>query len=163
VPATSLPELASAFPSIGRVARAKLRDLELDTSVPTIGASSWTNNGYSGGSVKVAVVDTGIDSSPVAHHVGNVAVVTAQTVKLSIAAANASDFGDNSASTDDLHGHGSHCAGSWRATRHLQGRRARLLAAEREVLLQDDDGGGSAYDADIIAATDWAITQGATC
>ena len=162
MPASSLADLARAFPGIARIARAGKRSIDLNTSVATIGASNWTSHSYSGGGVTVAVVDTGVDGShPAFTTASNASVVTASTVQLG-AASTDPGFGDNASSTDDFHGHGTHCAGIVASNDSTYGGVApgtSLLDAK--CFYRTTSGGGSGYDADIVAAIDWAITNGA--
>jgi len=165
LPASALPDLARAFPNVRRIARAKLRSVSLDTSVPAIGAASWTSQSYAGGGESVAVVDTGIDAShPAFTTSSSAAVVTAASVHLSTAAANYTNFSsyDSASSSDDYHGHGTHCGGivaSNDSTYTGVAPGAGLMNAK--CFFRDANGNGNAYDPDIVAATDWAISAGA--
>jgi subtilisin family serine protease/PKD repeat protein len=163
VPASALPDLARAFPGVARIARAGKCSLDLDTSVPTIGAASWTSQSYVGAGESVAVVDTGIDAfHPAFATSSGGSVVSASTVKLQTAYANDPYFADNASSVDDLFGHGTHCAGIVASNDSTYGGvapGASLLDAKCFYLTSY--GSATAYDADIVAATDWAITSGA--
>jgi PKD repeat protein len=161
-PASALPELARQFPGIARITRSGKFDADLSISVPTIGASNWTSAGYAGAGATVSVVDSGVDAShPALTTSSSTAVVAASTVKLSNGSS-ASDFSDNASSTDDLQGHGTHCAGivaSNDSTYTGVAPGTSLLNAK--CFYKTTSNGASANGNDIVAAVDWSISNGA--
>jgi len=162
-PASALPGLARRFPGVARIARSRDFHLDLSTSVPTIGASNWTSNGYLGGNgAVVSIVDTGVDAGhPSLTTASSTAVVTGSTVQLSSGSQN-SDFADNASSADDRHGHGTHCAGIVAGndgTYKGVAPGTSLLGAK--CFYVTTGGGASAEGDDIVAAVDWSISHGA--
>jgi subtilisin family serine protease len=71
----------------------------LNVSVPLIGAPSIWNLGYNGSGIKIAILDTGIDTSHPDFHFPN----GTSKVKVNV------NFGSDG-TTDDLNGHGTHVA-----------------------------------------------------
>jgi PKD repeat protein/subtilisin family serine protease len=162
-PASALPDLARRFPGVARIARSRKFDLDLATSVPTIGAASWTNNGYLGGNgAVVAVVDTGVDSShPALTTSSNTAVVTASTVQLSTGSTN-SDFNDDTSTADDLQGHGTHCAGIIASNDSTYtGVAPGTSVLNAKCFYLTTSGNASADGSDIVSAIDWSISHNA--
>jgi subtilisin family serine protease len=86
------------------VYESKLVRVELDVSIPSTLASTWYSAGYNGSGFDLTVADTGIDGTHPA-----LTVDAAQTFHTW--AQLSPTYNDNPASTDDLHGHGTHCAG----------------------------------------------------
>ncbi len=157
-----LPALLRINPEIARVAMSGIRETSMDVSVPVIGAADWTDNGIDGSGQKVAVVDTGIDDAhPALEDSGGTSVVTASAVRLSNGASQ-SNFADDSSDTDDLHGHGTHIAGTIASQDGTYGGvapGAPLMNAK--CFYKTSSGGGAGLDSDIVAATDWALSNGA--
>lgn len=161
LPAGSLPALLEEVPSVARVLPHGSRRASLDTSVATVGASSWTGAGYDGSSsTLVCVLDTGIDSS----HPALSGPVGPEAVFLE-AGSQASGFSDDADSDDDFHGHGTHVAGivmSTDSTYQGVAKGGVLLDGKCGFrLLFEGNYYGSLEDADIMAAGDWAAGQGA--
>jgi len=163
VRAADLPALVAAFPTIGRVDESPTLTLTMDKSVGAIGAGSFTTPGYNGSGQSVAIGDTGIDTShPAFSLAGGGNVVTASTVKLTTAAGQ-SNFNDNASSTDDLHSHGTHLCGTVASQDSTYGGVAPGTGVlNAKCFYRTTSGGGSGTGPDIAAATDWAITNGAT-
>ncbi|MDF6046107.1 S8 family serine peptidase [Streptomyces sp. JH14] len=124
-----------------------LAHVDLEQSVPQIGAPVAWERGYDGTGVTVAVLDTGIDA-------------THPDVSGSIAGQ--VDFTGSPTGAKDGHGHGTHVAstvlGSGAASKGL--RKGVAPGAKLLVGKVCDDNGQCADDA-IIAAMDWAAHSGA--
>ncbi|MFC0627240.1 S8 family serine peptidase [Kribbella deserti] len=117
-----------------------------DLSVAQIGAPAAWQRGLTGQGVKVAVLDTGIDTT----HPDLAGQV--------VASANFSE----SADTVDRVGHGTHVAGTVAGTGAASDGKYRGVAPEADLLngkVLDDTGFGSF--AGIIAGMEWAVAQGA--
>ncbi|MFC4498723.1 MULTISPECIES: S8 family serine peptidase [Streptomyces] len=122
------------------------RKASLDQSVPQIGAPTAWAAGYDGTGTKVAVLDTGVDTS---HPDLADRVVEAQ------------DFSD-SGSTGDKFGHGTHVASITAGSGAKSGGKYKGVAPGAKILngkILGDDGYG--YDSGIIAGMEWAVAQGA--
>lgn len=162
LPAEALEELVRAHTEVAQTEILARYSVDLDVSVPVTGATTWWTAGYNGSSsTKVAVLDTGVDSSHPAFTVGSTNIVTNSAVYLS-AASQQSDFADNASSTDDFHFHGTHCAGivaSNNSTYTGMAPGARLMNAKCGY--RTTSGGGSLISSDIRSAGDWAATNGA--
>ncbi|MFD5831001.1 S8 family serine peptidase, partial [Lentzea sp. NPDC060358] len=111
----------------------------LDRSAAQVGAPAAWAKGFTGKDVTVAVLDTGVDE---AHPDLAGAVVEAR------------NFSD-SATTDDLHGHGTHVASTVTGDGKYQGIAPDAKIVNGKVL--GDYGGGS--ESDIIAGMEWAATK----
>ena len=158
VPLGLVVRAAESFPEVRRVERVRTVQADLNVSVPTVSASSWWNAGYSGSSAtKVAVLDTGMDTSHPA-----LTTVSNSSVHLSSGSQSFS-FNDNANSTDDLVGHGTHVGGivaSNDTTDTGVAPGASLMNAKCGY--RTSSGGGSLAYPDIYAAGDWAVTNGAS-
>ncbi|MEU9955829.1 S8 family serine peptidase [Streptomyces sp. NPDC050982] len=126
------------------------RKASLDKSVPQIGAPTAWAAGYDGTGVKVAVLDTGIDTT----HADLASQVIAEQ-----------DF-SGSSGTGDKFGHGTHVAsitaGTGAGSSAGSGGKYKGVAPGAKVLngkVLDDTGFGS--DSGIIAGMEWAVAQGA--
>ncbi|MBI3033563.1 S8 family serine peptidase [Candidatus Woesearchaeota archaeon] len=117
----------------------------LDNSVPLINAPSFWKSGYTGQGVKVAVLDTGIRKT----HEMLAGKIIAER-----------DFSD-SGSADDVHGHGTHVAGTIAGTNASGGRfngvAPGALLLNAKVL--NDTGYGDTMS--IISGISWAVDNGA--
>ncbi|MFD5572297.1 S8 family peptidase [Streptomyces cadmiisoli] len=121
--------------------------VDLETSVPQIGAKSAWDRGYDGTGVSVAVLDTGIDPD----HPDVSGNLIEQV-----------DFTGAAPGARDGHGHGTHVAatvlGSGAASKGL--RKGVAPGAKLRVgKVLDDEGSG--YTSDIIAGMEWAGRSGA--
>lgn len=161
VPAGALPGLLDEHPEVERALPHGTRRTGLNTSVTTLGASSWTGAGYDGSSsTLVAVLDTGIDAA----HPALSSVMGAQAVFLAVGS-QSPWFDDNASSTDDIHSHGTHVGGIVMSTdaayRGVAPGGVLLNAKCGYRLLYQGNYYGALEDADILAAADWAASQGA--
>lgn len=119
-------------------------------ATPTATSSAWgihavgaDTSPFSGDGVKVAVLDTGIDTSHPAFH-------GVELIRRNF----------TSASDDDTHGHGTHCAGTIFG-RDVNGRRIGVAQGVSTALIGKvlgEDGGGSDV---ILTAIEWALLNGA--
>jgi serine protease AprX len=157
VPAGGLDRLAADLPSVARIVPHGVRRPSLNTSVSTLGATTWTGAGYDGSSTtKVAVMDTGIDGA----HPALSPILGAQSVHLQVGKFDPF-FQDNATSTDDIFGHGSHVAGivmSQDATYKGVAPGGVLMNAKCGY---NSSQGGNLQDGDIMSAGDWAADNGA--
>jgi len=117
--------------------------LHLDNSVPTINASAWWNAGYNGsGSVRVAVIDTGVNTS---HSWLN---VTGRVFEEKSFVAGVQDPGDGL-------GHGSHVAGIVASAHQTYKGVAYGLSTLVNARIFDS-GGHTSGDAYVTAALEWS-------
>lgn len=144
-------------PEVLAVYEDKFVSINLDISMPTIGAPTWHAAGFDGGIWDVAVIDTGIDTSHPAlsshTHLGKVFHDSAQL---------SSDYDDNPNSTDDLNGHGTHVAGiiaSKDSTYKGTSFGLNTLINAKNCYLTTS-GGGLCFQSDGMKAIDWAIFTG---
>ncbi|WP_208870574.1 S8 family peptidase [Streptomyces griseochromogenes] len=124
-----------------------VRKASLDKSVPQIGAPTAWAAGYTGKGVKVAVLDTGVDTS----HPDLKDQVTES--KNFTPAADAKDH----------FGHGTHVASIVAGTGAKSGGKYRGVAPDAKILngkVLDDSGSGD--DSGILAGMEWAASQGAS-
>ncbi|WP_406488484.1 S8 family serine peptidase [Streptomyces phaeochromogenes] len=120
------------------------RKASLDKSVPQIGAPTAWAAGYDGTGTKVAVLDTGIDTS----HPDLAPQVVAEQ-----------DFTGSSGPGDKV-GHGTHVASTVAGTGAKAGGKYKGVAPGAKLLngkVLDDGGFGS--DSGIIAGMEWAVAQ----
>ncbi|GAB3409545.1 S8 family peptidase [Flindersiella endophytica] len=125
---------------------AKVR-ASLDQSVPQVGAPAAWEKGFTGKGIRVAVLDTGIDTD---HPDLTGSKVVAEH-----------DFTD-SGTPDDRFGHGTHVASTIAGTGAASGGRFKGVAPGAQLIngkVLDDSGFGSTSD--IIAGMEWAVGQGA--
>ncbi|WP_460067926.1 S8 family peptidase [Streptomyces sp. YKOK-I1] len=133
-------------PGVSHVWLDGIREAALDRSVPQIGAPAAHAKGLDGKGVKVAVLDTGIDT-------------THPDLKDQVIAAR--NF-TTSKDTGDRVGHGTHVASIVAGTgAKSQGRYQGVAPGAKllNVKVLDDEGGGD--DSSIIAGMEWAAEQGA--
>ncbi|MDQ0753925.1 subtilisin family serine protease [Streptomyces africanus] len=152
-PTTQTPKLWDALtngdtlaPGISHVWLDGVRKASLDKSAPQIGAPTAWAKGYDGKGVKVAVLDSGLDSG----HPDLKGQVLA-TKNFSSAA-----------TTADRQGHGTHVASTIAGTGARSGGKYKGVAPGAKLLIGkvlDDKGQGD--DAGIIAGMEWAADQGA--
>ncbi|MFI1487459.1 S8 family serine peptidase [Streptomyces sp. NPDC020747] len=118
----------------------------LDRSVPQIGAPAAWAAGHTGRGVKVAVLDTGVDSS----HPDLAGKVVAQA-----------NF-TSTADAVDRHGHGTHLASIITGSGAASGGKFKGVAPDVTLLngkVLDNQGGGNYSD--ILEGMQWAVDQGA--
>ncbi|MEU4396441.1 S8 family peptidase [Kribbella sp. NPDC023855] len=133
--------------TVQRISLDRKVTVQLDQSVPQIGAPAAWQRGLTGKGVKVAVLDTGIDPMH-------------PDVKGRIAAA------ENFTATEDAvdhNGHGTHVASITAGTGAASGGKYKGVAPEATLLngkVLDDDGSGEFSG--IIAGMEWAAAQGAS-
>ena len=119
-----------------------------DTAAETWGRQATGTDGsqYSGQGVRVAVLDTGID-------IGHPDVARKVVASRSFVAGQA---------VNDLHGHGTHCAGTVAASRTLQSTPEYGVAPDVELIVGKVlSNGGSGRQRDILRGMVWATQQGA--
>ncbi|MFC0626039.1 S8 family serine peptidase [Kribbella deserti] len=119
----------------------------LDQSVAQIGAPLAWQSGHRGQGVKVAVLDSGVDSS----HPDLAAAVVAEK-----------DFTESPSGAADRVGHGTHVAGIITGSGGAFNGKYQGVAPDAVLLngkVLDDSGTGS--DSGIIAGMEWAVAQGA--
>ncbi|MFE2097742.1 MULTISPECIES: S8 family peptidase [unclassified Streptomyces] len=124
-----------------------VRKASLDKSVPQIGAPVAWAAGYTGKGVKVAVLDTGVDTS---HPDLKDQVIDSKNFT---AAADAKDH----------FGHGTHVASIVAGTGAKSGGKYKGVAPDAKILngkVLDDTGSGD--DSGILAGMEWAASQGAS-
>ncbi|MFJ4925980.1 S8 family peptidase [Streptomyces sp. NPDC088736] len=146
----STPAAARSAGSLAGVKKVWLNGLahvDLEQSVPQIGAPVAWERGYDGSGVTVAVLDTGIDAT----HPDVSGSIVGQV-----------DFTGSPTGTKDGHGHGTHVAstvlGSGAASKGLR----KGVAPGAELLVgKVCDDQGQCPDDGIIAAMDWAAHSGA--
>jgi serine protease AprX len=155
-PAETIPTMA-LIQGIERISENSKMEMSMDVSAYAIGADTWWNNGYDGGTWDLAIVDTGIDGSHPALTV-DFAQVFHDDGKLD------GLYNDNSASTDDLNGHGTHIAGTVASADATY----KGVAYGMDALINakagwlTTSGWSSMYWSDAMKAVDWAInTAGA--
>ncbi|MDX3352794.1 S8 family serine peptidase [Streptomyces sp. ME01-24h] len=124
-----------------------LSHVDLEQSVPQIGAPVAWERGYDGTGVTVAVLDTGIDAT----HPDVAASIVGKV-----------DFTGSPTGTKDGHGHGTHVAstvlGSGAASKGL---RKGVAPGAKLLVGKVCDDNGQCPDDGIIAAMDWAAHSGA--
>lgn len=153
VPGVEIPDISN-LPGVAYVELEGTGVGLLDVSLPSIGASAFHNAGETGGTFRPAACDTGADTGHPA--------LSGHTWSSSVFHASASgqtNYWDNSSSTDDLQGHGSHVSGimlstdaSYRGLAYGATRALNLKAGYRTT-----SGGSSMRWSDARAAVDWGI------
>ncbi|MFE9447116.1 S8 family serine peptidase [Streptomyces sp. NPDC006739] len=124
-----------------------VRRASLDQSVPQIGAPTAWKAGYTGKGVKVAVLDTGVDTT---HPDLKDQVVESKNFT-------------TAADAMDHFGHGTHVASIVAGTGAKSGGRYKGVAPDAKILngkVLDDTGAGE--DSGILAGMEWAAAQGAS-
>ncbi|WFB88535.1 MULTISPECIES: S8 family serine peptidase [Streptomyces] len=139
---------ARLVPGVRKVWLNGLRHALLDTSVAQIGAPTAWASGYDGEGVKVAVLDTGVDSGHADLPKGTKVVAERNFTP--------------SADARDHFGHGTHVASTVAGTGARSGGRYKGVAPGARIIsgkVLGDDGSGD--DAGIIAGMEWAVAEGA--
>ncbi|MFE7616858.1 S8 family serine peptidase [Streptomyces sp. NPDC057496] len=144
---------SAASPASGPLAGVKkvwlneLMKLQLEQSVPQIGAPAAWERGYDGSNVKVAVLDSGIDATH---------------PDLDGRIAEAVDFTDSPSGPVDGHGHGTHVASTIAGTGKASDGRRRGVAPGTKLHIGKvcDNEGACPGDA-VLAGMEWAAESGA--
>ncbi|WP_323369343.1 S8 family serine peptidase [Streptomyces alkaliterrae] len=125
----------------------RVRKVALDKSVARVGAPKVWQAGYEGDGVRIAVLDTGIDTSHPDLGAGKVVA--------------ARDF-SGSGSTRDRQGHGTHVASTAAGSGAKSKGRFKGVAPKAQLInakVLDDSGFG--MDSGIIEGMEWAVARGA--
>ncbi|WP_229907663.1 S8 family serine peptidase [Amycolatopsis oliviviridis] len=118
----------------------------LDKSTAQVGAPSAWKSGWTGKGTTVAVIDTGIDEKH------------PDLAGKTISSADFSGEGD----VVDRHGHGTHCASIIAGTGAASGGRYKGVAPDANLMVAKVfDASGEGDTAQVMAAIDWAVAQGA--
>ncbi|MEW1721289.1 S8 family serine peptidase [Streptomyces sp. NPDC093109] len=143
---TEKSELRAAAPGVSRVWLDGRRQVNLDKSVPQIGAPTAWEAGYDGDGVKVAVIDTGVDQT-------HPDLADAEIAEM--------DFTDDGDSVDYM-GHGTHVASTIAGSGAKSAGAYKGVAPKSRILdAKVFDRYGYASDSGIIGAMQWASDQGA--
>ncbi|MER6280053.1 S8 family peptidase [Streptomyces sp900105245] len=124
-----------------------VRKASLDKSVPQIGAPTAWKAGWTGKGVKVAVLDTGVDT---------------RHPDLKDQVIGSKNFTPAADATDHF-GHGTHVASIVAGTGAKSGGKYKGVAPDAKILngkVLDDTGSGD--DSGILAGMEWAVSQGAS-
>ncbi|WP_329298351.1 S8 family serine peptidase [Streptomyces sp. NBC_00659] len=143
----SAARAAGPLAGVEKVWLNELTTIQLDTSVPQIGAPAAWSRGYDGSNVKVAVLDSGIDATH---------------PDLTGRIAEAVDFTNSPKGVVDEHGHGTHVASTIAGTGQASDGLRRGVAPGAKLLIGRVCGpdGSCAGDA-VIAGMEWAAKSGA--
>ncbi|MDP9954067.1 MULTISPECIES: S8 family serine peptidase [Streptomyces] len=136
---------AAVASGIARIWLDGVRRATLDRSTGQIGAPAAWDRSYDGTGVKIAVVDTGIDSS----HPDLAGKVVAER-----------DF-SGSPDAKDRNGHGTHVASTAAGTGAKDARFKGVAPGAQLINAKVLDDQGVGDDSGIIAGVDWAVAQGA--
>jgi serine protease AprX len=169
VPAGIIEEIAD-LPEVARVSEDMRMEANLNISVPAIGGNTWWNNGLTGGTFDVGILDSGMDSSHPAFSGKTIVSRTFHATAINPGATNPPipdpDYGDDPASTDDLQGHGTHVGGIVMSQGASQCLECQGVARGLEKIFNlkagwfnRNTGGTSMYWSDKMAAVDWAESQ----
>ncbi|MFD4529732.1 S8 family serine peptidase [Streptomyces sp. NPDC058470] len=133
-------------PGVASISLDKVVKAALDVSVPQIGAPEVWKAGYDGTGVKIAILDTGIDTS----HPDVAGKVIAQQ-----------NFSTD-ADFQDHNGHGTHVASTAAGTGAASDGKYRGVAPGAELLNGKVlNSAGSGLTSDIVVGMEWAVEQGA--
>jgi subtilisin family serine protease len=154
-------EWLKTVPEVTRVSLVERQSIALDGVVGQTGAPVFWDSGFRGEGQSVAVLDSGIH----AEHPAFGGVPIAAKAFLSNGERSDSCFADDSNSTADHHGHGTHVAATiagrtWDA---FQNHGGMLPAAEAlyvaKVGYRNCEGGASLNVADVIGGLEWVLTE----
>ncbi|MEV5386321.1 S8 family peptidase [Streptomyces sp. NPDC052721] len=139
-------EARTAAPGVSRVWLDGRRQMDLDRSVPQIGAPTAWAAGYQGDGVKVAVIDTGVDQT----HPDLAGVEVAEK-----------DFSGSGSPLDRV-GHGTHVASTIAGSGAKSAGKYKGVAPKAKILdAKVFDDAGMTSDSSVIAAMQWASDEGA--
>lgn len=143
----SAARAAGPLAGVQKVWLNELAKIQLDKSVPQIGAPAAWSRGYDGSNVKVAVLDSGIDATH---------------PDLADRIAEAVDFTNSPKGPVDEHGHGTHVASTIAGTGQASDGLRRGVAPGAKLLIGRVCGpDGSCPSDGIIAGMEWAAKSGA--
>ncbi|MFE2089470.1 S8 family serine peptidase [Streptomyces sp. NPDC059460] len=132
---------------VGKVWLDELTKLQLDQSVPQIGAPAAWERGYDGSNVKVTVLDSGVDATH---------------PDLAGRIAEAVDFTNSPKGAVDEHGHGTHVASTIAGTGKASDGLRRGVAPGAKLSIGRVCGSdGSCAGSAVIAGMEWAAKSGA--
>ncbi|MFF2409877.1 S8 family serine peptidase [Streptomyces sp. NPDC058092] len=132
---------------VGKVWLDELTKLQLDQSVPQIGAPAAWERGYDGSNVKVTVLDSGVDATH---------------PDLAGRIAEAVDFTNSPKGAVDEHGHGTHVASTIAGTGQASDGLRRGVAPGAKLSIGRVCGSdGSCAGSAVIAGMEWAAKSGA--
>ncbi|GHJ41661.1 S8 family serine peptidase [Streptomyces sp. TS71-3] len=140
------PRGLTAASGVASISLDRVMTASLDESVPQIGAPEAWQAGYDGKGVRIAVLDTGIDTG---HQDVGPKVVAEKNFT-------------PEADAKDHNGHGTHVASTAAGTGAESAGRYRGVAPGAELIngkVLDD--GGSGLESEIIEGMEWAVEQGA--
>jgi hypothetical protein len=156
LPAAMIPVLA-LHPAVAEISEDAEMTTLLDTSTISLGAPTWWSHGFDGaGPWDVGVLDTGMDlTNP------GFSGVPSQSGVFLATASSQPGFGDNAASPDDQHSHGTHTGGivvSQGAPGFVNHKGVAIGAGiiNLKAGFRTTSGGGSMYNSDAMAAVEWA-------
>jgi len=131
----------------------ELMDIKLNDATCAVGATTWYYYGYDGGIWDVAIVDSGIDGDHPALEV-DYAEVFHDSGRYS------PYYDDDYTTTDDLNGHGTHCAGIVASEDSKY--RGEGYGIDDLINVKAGWNPGSMYNSDMMMGVEWAInTAGA--
>ncbi|MCL5105068.1 MAG: S8 family serine peptidase [Armatimonadetes bacterium] len=160
VPGSSLIAL-SRNPLVSHIVVDRLSTASMDVSGPSIFVDSFWTPGYDGGIWDGAIMDTGVDTAHPGLNDDTVGARTWYSHTFHATAVGWANYDDNSASTDDLQGHGTHVAGTVFSSDATN--RGIAFGADIGMNLKSGflatDGKGYSYDSDAHAALDWSSQQ----
>lgn len=146
----------SEHPLVERVIEDKLMEAHLNLAGPALFVNTFWNAGVTGGVYWNATLDTGVDTSH-----PNLSSKTWWQGVFHDTAKNQAIYDDDSTSTDDLQGHGTHVAGimnsdhaTYRGIAFGSTRSTNLKGGFRRT-----NGNGSMFDSDARAAVHWGHTN----
>jgi subtilisin family serine protease len=145
IPANKIEKIAS-LPEVERVYLDQKVFIALNESREIINAEEAWDLGYDGSGIKVAVIDTGIDKK----HPDLFGKVIAEK-----------DFSDDR-TTEDLYGHGTHCAGIIAGSGSASsGKYAGVAPGASLINAKVLNRYGYGYWSDVIAGIEWSVDEGA--
>jgi serine protease AprX len=145
IPANKIEKIAS-LPEVEKIYLDQKVFAALNESREIINAEEAWDLGYDGSGIKVAVIDTGIDKK----HPDLFGKVIAEK-----------DFSDDR-TTEDLYGHGTHCAGIIAGSGSASGGKYAGVAPGASLInAKVLNRYGYGYTSDVIAGIEWSVDEGA--